>query len=83
MQGVCQVEKVFLVERVVVRTAAKEEENLIQQIRIRSQNGIRRMSNGFHASARVMAERPRSAAGAAREPTNLEKPTVGPGLLVG
>src|SRR5262249_29098270 len=81
MQGVCQVEKFFLVERFIVRTAAKEEENLMEQTRIRAQSGVRRVNNGFHASARVGAERPRSAAGGAGEPLTLEKPSCPAGLL--
>src|SRR5262249_3286105 len=57
MHGVRQVEKLLLVEPLVVRTATKEEKNLIEQVSIRSQNGVRRTNNEFHGSARVLAER--------------------------
>jgi hypothetical protein len=48
MQGVCQIEKQMRIEGLVVGTASEKQENLIEQIRIGSQNGIRWMSDGVH-----------------------------------
>jgi hypothetical protein len=49
MQCVCQVEKFLLAKRLVVRAAAKKQEYLIEQIRIRSEHSVRRMM-GFTLS---------------------------------
>jgi hypothetical protein len=45
---VCQIEQLSLAEVITARTAAKEYENLIDQVTISPKNRVWRMHNGLH-----------------------------------